>query len=167
MTAFETLDAERIYLDYRDRVARYVGSRVANAQDAEDVLHDCFVNVYVSAKGYDSCGKPMAWLFTIARNLCLLRLRERGRTADIPPEDWEDGYGHAADVGPDDRLLLEHCMTRLSDEERQIVVLHAVAGFKHREIADIMDIPLPTVLSKYHRALRKLRTFLEKGDGQS
>ena len=96
-----------------------------------------------------------------------MRLRERGRTADIPPEDWEDGYGHAADAGPDDRLLLEHCMTRLSDEERQIVVLHAVAGFKHREIADIMDIPLPTVLSKYHRALRKLRTFLEKGDGQS
>ena len=46
-------------------------------------------------------------------------------------------------------------------------MLHAVAGVKHREIADIMDIPLPTVLSKYHRALRKLRTFLEKGDGQS
>ena len=58
-------------------------------------------------------------------------------------------------------------MTRLSDEERQIVVLHAVAGFKHREIADIVELPLPTVLSKYHRALKKLRAFLEKGEGQS
>ena len=54
---------------------------------------------------------------------------------------------------------------RLSDEERQIVVLHAAAGFRHREIADMLGLPLPTVLSKYHRTLKKLRTFLEKGDG--
>lgn len=158
---------EELYRLTSAPVYGYALSFLKNAQDAEDVLHDCFVNVYVSAKSYDSCGKPMAWLFTIARNLCLLKLRERRRPADLPPEDWEDGSERGADSIPDDRLLLEHCMTRLSDEERQIVVLHAVAGFKHREIADIVELPLPTVLSKYHRALKKLRTFLEKGEGQS
>ena len=155
---------EQVYDTYGPSLYRFCLLQMKNPADAEDVLHDCFVNVYVSAKGYDSCGKPMAWLFTIARNLCLLRLRERGRTADIPPEDWEDGYGHAADVGPDDRLLLEHCMTRLSDEERQIVVLHAVAGFKHREIAAMLDLALPTVLSKYHRAMKKLGKAAEEAE---
>lgn len=51
-------------------------------------------------------------------------------------------------------------MKILSDEERQIVTLYAVSGFKHREIAGFLDIPLPTVLSRYNRALKKLRKYL-------
>lgn len=56
--------------------------------------------------------------------------------------------------------MLTECMNRLSDEERQIVMLHAVSGFKHREIAAILELSLPAVLSKYNRALKKLRKYL-------
>jgi RNA polymerase sigma-70 factor (ECF subfamily) len=59
-----------------------------------------------------------------------------------------------------DKLVIQQCMSRLNDDERQILVLHAVAGFKHREIAALMDLALPTVLSKYHRAIRKLRNYI-------
>ena len=55
---------------------------------------------------------------------------------------------------------------RLSDEERHIVVLHAVCGLKHREIAQFLGLALPTVLSKYHRSLKKLKTILEGDDAQ-
>ena len=51
-------------------------------------------------------------------------------------------------------------MKLLTDEERQIVVLHAVGGFKHREIAELIGLSLPTVLSKYSRAVKKLRKHL-------
>ena len=51
-------------------------------------------------------------------------------------------------------------MAQLSEEERQIVVLHAVSGLKHREIADILEKPLSTVLNKYRRALKKLQALL-------
>jgi RNA polymerase sigma-70 factor (ECF subfamily) len=50
----------------------------------------------------------------------------------------------------------------LSEEDRQIIVLHAVSGMKHREIAQIMHLPVSTVLSKYRRSLQKLRTALEE-----
>ena len=50
-------------------------------------------------------------------------------------------------------------MEKLTDEEREIVMLHAVAGFKHREIAHMMDMALATVLSKYHRAMKKLQKY--------
>ena len=50
---------------------------------------------------------------------------------------------------------------QLSDEERQIVMLHAAVGFKHREIARIMELPLSTVLSKYARALKRLKQYLQ------
>ncbi len=156
---------ESLYRLTSASVYGYALSVLKNRQDAEDVLHDCYVRLYQAAGSYRSCGKPMAWIITVARNLCLLKLRGRGKTEDLSEEKWEDTAGPQVDGDADDRLLLTQCMTRLSDEERQIVVLHAAAGFRHREIADMLDLPLPTVLSKYHRALKKLRTFLEKGDG--
>jgi RNA polymerase sigma-70 factor (ECF subfamily) len=51
-------------------------------------------------------------------------------------------------------------MEALSDTERQIVVLHAVSGFKHREIAAHLGLPLATVLSKYYRAIKKMKAIL-------
>ena len=61
----------------------------------------------------------------------------------------------------EDRSILVTCMEQLSDEERQIVMLHAAVGFKHREIARIMELPLSTVLSKYARALKRLKQYLQ------
>ena len=84
--------------------------------------------------------------------------------ADIPPEDWEPYLKSCDSVTPEDRLLIGACMERLTQEERQIVVLHAVSGFRHREIAQILQLPLPTVLSKYHRALKKLKKYVTEGE---
>ena len=103
----------------------------------------------------------MAWLMTITRNLCLQLLRQRQKTADLPEEDWEPCLREPMSVTPEDRLVLTACMERLSDEERQIVALHAVSGFKHREIAALLQLPLSTVLSKYRRALKKLKEYLQ------
>ena len=55
-------------------------------------------------------------------------------------------------------------MRVLGDEERQVVMLHAVAGLKHRETAALMGLPLSTVLSRYHRALGKLQKALMEGE---
>lgn len=137
-----------------------------DVQDAEDVLHDCYLSVCSAAAEYRSSSKPMAWILTIVRNLCLKKLREREKRSDLPQEDWERWLEGHEGVSPEDRLVLAECMTRLTEEERQIVVLHAVAGFRHREIAQVLELPLPTVLSKYHRALKKLRDLLTGGEAQ-
>ena len=156
---------EKLYRLTSAPVYGYALSVLKNRQDAEDVLHDCYVRLYQAAGHYRPCGKPMAWIITVTRNLCLLKLRERGKTEDLSEDEWASSADLQTGPETDDRLLLTQCMTQLSDEERQIVVLHAAAGFRHREIADMLGLPLPTVLSKYHRTLKKLRTFLEKGDG--
>ena len=101
----------------------------------------------------------MAWLMTITRNLCMEKLRERKKLADVPEEDW-DRYIESAAASPEDKIVLEQCMKALSDSERQIVLLHAVGGMKHRETAALMELPLATVLSKYSRALKKLKAKL-------
>ena len=102
----------------------------------------------------------MAWILTITKNLCYQILRDRQRTADLPQEDWEPWLAANEGLSQEDRVVIRQCMENLTDEERQIVSLHAVAGFRHREIAEVLSLPLSTVLSKYHRAIKKLRQHL-------
>ena len=63
-------------------------------------------------------------------------------------------------VTAEDKIIISECLNTLSDSERQIIVLHAVAGMKHREIAELTGLPVSTVLSKYSRALKKLKKIL-------
>lgn len=139
-------------------------SVLKNSQDAQDVLHDTFVSVYTAADSYRSSDKPMAWIMTIAKNHCYKLLRQRQKTTDLSLEDWKDDPSLVTYIQSDNKLLLNYCMKLLSDQERQIVVLHAVSGFKHREIASMLGLALPTVLSKYNRAIKKLKNQLEKED---
>ena len=85
------------------------------------------------------------------------------KPADMPEEDWEGAFDNIPAASPEDRIVLTACMDKLKDDERQIIMLHAVSGFKHREIAEFLSLPLSTVLSKYHRALKKLRVLLTEG----
>ena len=64
-----------LYQRTRTSVYGFALSILKNTQDAEDVLHDCYVNLYAAAAGYRSSGKPLAWILTITRNLCLMKLR--------------------------------------------------------------------------------------------
>ena len=95
-----------------------------------------------------------------------MKLRERARTQDLPPEDWESFSIDSHDVTTEDRTVLTAALSTLSDEERQIIMLHVTAGLKHREIAQLLELPLSTVLSKYRRALAKLKQKLEGGDAR-
>ncbi len=129
--------------------------------DAEDVLQDTYIAVYSSAASYIPRGKPMAWLMTIAKNLARMRLRAVRKHLDLAEEDWGRYLASNPDVSADERMLLQTAMRVLSDEQQQIVMLHAVAGMKHREIAQLLDMPTATVLSKYSRAIKKLRIAME------
>ena len=138
-------------------------SILKNSDDAKDILHDCFLKIHSGASGYSSGGKPLAWIFTITKNLCIQKIREDSKTSDIPEEEYETFIGVSDDVPVEDRMMIKECLTALNDDERQIVVLHAVSGYKHKDIADFLEIPLPTVLSKYSRALKKLKERITKG----
>ena len=149
-----------LYQETSASVYAYALSVLKNSHDAEDVLHDCYLSIWSAAFSYRSSGKPMAWILTVAKNLSLKILRQRNRMESLPEEDWKDCLEFATEMTADDKVVLQQCMRVLSDDERQIVVLHAVSGFKHREIAELMDLALPTVLSKYHRAIKKMKAYL-------
>ena len=156
---------ETLYRETSASVYGFVLSIVRSSHIAEDIMQETYLKIYTSAKGYRPQGKPLAWILTIARNLSLMKLREK-EASNIPLEpDWGVARSDGNLKKTVDRLVLETALRILSEEERQIIMLHDVSGMKHREIADIMSIPLPTVLSKYRRALSKLRKQI-KGESR-
>ena len=156
----------QLYCRTRAAVYALALSILNNAHDAQDVTQDVFVRVWESAPRYRPQGSPMAWLLTITRNESRMKLRRDGRYVDMEEQEWLAIPADAPSVTPEDRQVLQSAMAVLPDTERQIVLLHAAAGLKHREIAGLLELPLATVLSKYHRALKKLRSYLEGDDAQ-
>lgn len=128
-------------------------------------MQDTYLQLVSSAGSYRPQESPEAssWPWPGTWALCAC-----GRNGGFrPPEEEETETLPAAgnEAGrAEDRLVLECAMRVLGDEERQVVMLHAVAGLKHRETAALMGLPLSTVLSRYHRALSKLQKALMEGE---
>lgn len=164
MQAGEQAALAELYRRIRTAVYGLALSYLKHTHDAEDVTQDTFVRVWERIPQYQPRGTPLAWVLTIARNLSLMKLRERGKTEELEPEAWERIAVDSPLVTAEDRQVLQAALAALSDEERQVVTLHAVTGWKHKEIAALLELPLSTVLSKYRRALQKLRAILEGGE---
>ncbi len=151
----------RLYSLTRGAVYALALSLLQDAHEAQDTAQDTFVKVWESAPSYRPQGSPMAWMLTIARNLARSRLRRGGRQVGLEDEEWNAIPADLPAVSPEDRQVLQEALARLGEEERRIVLLHAVTGLKHREIAQLLELPLSTVLSKYHRGLKKLRALMK------
>ena len=150
-----------LYQSTRMAVYGLALSYLKNAHDAQDLTQDVYVHVWNCAEQYRPTGSPMGWLLTICRNLCLMRMRREVRHTTLSEEEWDAIPTQEHGLDASERILLQHALAVLCDEDRRIVLLHAVTGMKHRELAALLELPLATVLSKYRRALKKMRIILE------
>jgi len=142
-----------------------------NPYDAEDVVQETLLRAFRALDSFDG-RYPRAWLLTILRNTNINRVRKRTpdllrdeeRTLGALPARGADGREGAAEIAleriPDDAVV--DALKRLSDDHRAVVALVDIDGLTYQEAADILDIPIGTVMSRLHRARRKLRTRLER-----
>lgn len=135
-----------------------------NTHDAEDILQDTLISIHNKASTYVPEGKPMAWIFTIAKNHALQLLRKQSKYTDVEEYQFENSLPFQKIEDVEQRLVLQAAMNGLLEEERQILMLHAVGGLKHREIANVLQISLNTELSKYHRTIKKMKKMLKEAE---
>lgn len=150
---------EELYRATDSAIYGYALSLMRNHHEAQDVMMDTYLKIRCAAHLYMPMGKPMAWILTITKNIARTKLRSAGR--QIPLDDLEETTP-SFDRDSEEAVALEQAMKVLGDQERQILILHAVTGLKHREIAEMLGMPLATVLSKYARSLKKLKKALEE-----
>lgn len=151
-----------LYYETKSAIYGFSLSLTKNPADSEDILQETYLKIWSNADSYKAKGTPMAWILTITKNLALMKLREKKKHQDLEPEQWDMEF-HIPDTAgnTEDRHLLEAALNILSEEERQIILLHAVSGLKFREISELTGFGLSTVLSKYHRSLKKLKIYIE------
>lgn len=150
---------EELYrLTYR-AVFSFLLSLTANQDDARDLMQETYMKVFVSARLYQERGNPLAWIMTIGKNLFLMGSRKR-KSGIVYLDDcteWATDIPFDSVSDLETRDILRRLFAELSAEERSVVTLHDISGFTFREIAELLDIPHGTVMSKYHRAFSKLR----------
>ena len=156
----EALD-ELYHLTERSLYA-FTVSLTRDHEMALEIMQETYLKILSAAHLYKPMGKPLAWIFTITKNLYYNEIKKSGRYDTQDPAELSNDKNFSYVTDAEDRLVLEAVLEKLTEEEREIILLYAVSGMRHREIAESLNMKLSTLLSKYHRGLKILRSYLEK-----
>ena len=147
----------------------------ATRTEAEDLAQDSFLRMVQRLDRYQAQGRPQAWLLRIARNAWI----DRRRRDAIRP--WRSGGAPVEEVdlaleapGPErvaedqeDHERLHAAMERLSVGQREVFELGGLQGLPYGEVAEALGIPVGTVKSRMHHAVRRMRSLLETPGGEA
>lgn len=156
--------ARELYRAYGGELYGFALSRLDDRQLAEEVVQDVFTNVWRCARDYDvERGTLRTWLYGITRNAIIDAERRRGRRPRTLAR--EPGEMASADDPIELTLLrwqMQLAFERLSPDHREAIRLTHVEGFKLREVAELLGLPLGTVKSRVYYALQSLRLACEE-----
>ena len=150
-----------LYVSYSDNVYGYVRAIVHDDHDAEDITQQVFAKLMTTLIKYDDRGVPFfAWLLRMARNAAIDHLRANRTTPMETVLDPEAISG--ADL--DQARTLRAALAALPDKQREVVILHHIAGLTPEEIAERMGRTRRSVHGLHHRGRRTLQLELERLD---
>jgi RNA polymerase sigma-70 factor, ECF subfamily len=167
VSAFEPLVEK-----YRQRVWRLAYGVLRDREEAWDLAQDAFIRAWQALPSFRGESAFYTWLFRIVMNMAADRARQRaarGRafgTDPVPEEEWErlmveQGASPAdAATRAQERERIMRGLDALPEHHRAIIMLGDLEGLSYREIADVLRIPMGTVMSRLHNARRKLRDVL-------
>ena len=151
---------ERVYREHLPRVHSLV-RRMTAGRDADELTQDVFVRVWQKLSSFRGDSAFATWLHRLAVNVVIERFRsDKIRRQRL--HDGDDLFERMASLprSGDLAMDLDHALSRLPDGAREIFVLHDVEGYKHREIAELLDISAGTSKAQLHRARTILRKHL-------
>jgi RNA polymerase sigma-70 factor (ECF subfamily) len=151
------------HLDAAYRLARWL---MRNEHDAEDAVQEASLRAFRYFRTFAG-GNGRAWFLRIVRNTCS-GWRHQRFDALTDPFDEEQHHSARPAADPetlllqtDDVTLIERAMSHLPDRVRELLVLRELEGLSYRELADVMDMPMGTVMSGLSRARHALRGALD------
>ena len=166
-----------LVIRHQGRIYAMIRNMVKNDADAWDLSQDVFVKAWQALPRFEARARFSTWLFRIAHNVVYdwVRKRKIESAGELNDEifnrdsiDLSARTAPSADDAPDDALLntelrgkIEEALGKLSPEHREAVVLKDVQGLSYKEIAEVMECTLGTVMSRLYYARQKLQTLLK------
>ena len=151
---------------YLGRVYRVAHAIVRNEDEAADIAQDTFVRAFRRIDRFDTERPLFPWLYQIARNLALNRIaRVRKRETALPEYDTLLAVGPGPEetaVAAGESERVRRAVASLSEQHRAVIELNHFQECSYREIAEILGIPIGTVMSRLYHARQRLRKLLDE-----
>jgi RNA polymerase sigma-70 factor (ECF subfamily) len=152
---------EELFLPHLDAAYNLARWLVSGDQDAQDIVQEAYVRAF---KGFAKFrgDNPRAWLLTIVRNTAYTWIKRHAKDERLVPFD-EESHVVLFEPAPSElsqekrRELLEQALNRLPTEFREVLVLFEFEGWSYQAMADTLQVPLGTVMSRLSRARRRLQ----------
>ena len=158
----------KLYELYAVELFRYACYVLGSREAAEDAVQDAVLSAYRQVTSLRNVDAFKPWLFKILSVTCRKYIAQKKQAQGNVEftEQTAGASGYFPDVAAGLSPELTLALARLSEEERAIVILSTLYGYKSREIAEILDLNAGTVRSKLSRALEKMRTMMEQEESQ-
>lgn len=156
---------------YGPRVFALAQSRCHNPDVAEEIMQSVFATVAVKVRGgeYSEHGKFEAWLFRVAMNRVRDFARSRKRSGMLfqgsEPIADSTARGEPERTESEQLSALRRALEQLPESDREVIELRHHGDLSFKQIADLLEEPLGTLLARHHRALRKLKELMENAMG--
>jgi len=156
---------------YEPVVAATVIGMLGNSPEAEDVGQETFIRFYKSLKNFRGDSSVKTYITRIAMNQAINEIRRRTRRGKVFSSAPADEIGDVPDRsstgsdGPDPEVV-QRAIQKLDDDFRSVIVLRLIDGYSTAETAEILNIPVGTVLSRLSRAQKRLRDLLKPVAGE-
>lgn len=156
-----------IRLTDNTKKAKIVFRIVKKEEVAQELLHDVFMKVWTNIGQYTvSRGRLFTWMFNLARNLSIDKLRSKEMQQELKTEAVDDHIQNVEcknyDLQQTDIIGIDKLLSKLQPEQSQIINLLYLNGYTHVQVANEYQIPLGTVKTRHRMALIRLRQLLVK-----
>jgi len=145
---------------YENLIAKIIIPMVGNKYDADDIGQETFIRFYKSMKQFNGDSQLGTYLARIAINLSLNEIKKRKRLRIFSAISDNVITSVNSEKSNDTTELVNKALTQLNPKYRSIIVLRHIQGFSTKETADILNIPLGTVLSRLSRGQNKLKKII-------
>ncbi len=154
------MDIEQVYREYHDKVLAYIRNRISNPEDAEDLCADVFLKVQQRFSEYDREKAAVStWIYTITRNAVIDHYRVSRVSEELPEEIASDEEIDAGLLQRETLSELADALMKLSEEERNVIVLHYYNGLSLREVEARTGLSYGKVKLRHNSAIDKLKNF--------